>query len=125
MFEQTGHAEELGLKVQRARQAVEQIRGVGTVDGVRVVVDSDGRLLSVSLREGESILAAYNAALADMKPRIDQALQELRADPSIEAVSTFTDANAPRTTANPAERELPYDEDDDYYERRNRQGWLE
>ncbi|MFI5776882.1 hypothetical protein [Nocardia sp. NPDC051570] len=124
MFQQGNDFEELGLKVQRAQQRLEQIRGTGTVNGIRVVVDADNRLLSVSMQEEESVLAAYNAAVADKQELVEEAVRELRADPRFEAMSTFAEANSTRAQADRVQR--GYDEDDDlYYEERNRRGWLE
>jgi hypothetical protein len=126
MFPQTNNFEELGLKVQRAQHQLEQIQGVGTVNGIRVVVDAENRLLSVTLPDEDSILTAYNAALADKQPKIDEAMRELRADPRFEAISTFTNANAARAQAERIQNEREYeDDDDDYYEQRNRHGWFE
>ncbi|WP_024800131.1 YbaB/EbfC family nucleoid-associated protein [Nocardia sp. BMG51109] len=126
MFPQRNDFDELGLKVQRAQQRLEQVRGVGTVNGIRVVVDAENRLLSVTLPEEDSIVAAYNAALADKQPQVDEAVQDLRSDPRFEAISTFADANAVRDEAEQAKRQRTYEEDDDdYYEQRNRRGWFE
>ncbi|MEU6563342.1 hypothetical protein [Nocardia nova] len=118
--------DELGLKVQRAQRAVEQIRGTGTVNGIRVVVDASGQLISVTGPEGNTILAAYQAAIEDMRPQLDEATHELRNDSRFEAVSTFTEANSTVQEADSFEQELSDDEDDDdYYARRNQQGWFE
>jgi hypothetical protein len=116
--------EELGRKVQRAEQALEQIQGVGIVNRIRVVVDARGRLLSVTVDEEDIILAAYRAAVADIQPRIDEALSELRADSRLDAVSTFADANSAWQNAERLQHVQEY-EDDDYYEQRNRHGWFE
>ncbi|WP_216893619.1 YbaB/EbfC family nucleoid-associated protein [Nocardia alni] len=118
--------EELGLKVQRVHQGLEQVRGIGTVNGLRVVVDAQGRLLSVTADEEDLILAAYQAALADKQPKVDEVMRELHADPRFEAVSTFTEANAARVEAERAVRHRRHEQDDDdYYEKRNRAGWFE
>jgi len=80
----------------------------------------------VTVAQEQNILAAYNAALADKQPQVDEAVRELVADPRFEAVSTFTEANAARADATRAERDRRYEEDDDaYYEQRNRNGWLQ
>jgi hypothetical protein len=89
-------SEELGSKVQRAGQALEQIRGDATVAGVRVVVDSENRLLSVSTDDEGRILAAYRAAVADKDIRAEVVLAELRDDPRIVAISSFAAANSHR-----------------------------
>ncbi|MEC3957118.1 hypothetical protein VMT65_29070 [Nocardia sp. CDC153] len=41
MFPPRNDSDELGLKVQRAQHALEQIRGVGVVQGIRVIVDAE------------------------------------------------------------------------------------
>ncbi|WP_225729907.1 MULTISPECIES: YbaB/EbfC family nucleoid-associated protein [unclassified Nocardia] len=95
----TDEFEEIGRKVQRMQSALERIRGVGTVAGVRVVVDADGRLVSVSIPEEEIVLAAYHAALQDMQPQVDEATREVRSDTRMQEMSTFVRANAARTAA--------------------------
>lgn len=126
MFQQPNEFDELGLKVQRAQQRLEQVEGVGVVDGIRVIVDAQNQLLSVTLADEDAVLAAYRAAVADKQPKVDEAMQELRSDARFEAVSTFADGNAALSEAHRMERQQRYqDEDDDYYEERNRRGWLE
>ncbi|MGW4244287.1 hypothetical protein [Nocardia sp. NPDC004722] len=109
----------LGLKVQRAQHALEQIRGVGVVNGIRVIVDAEDRLLSVTVGEEAAIMAAYQAAVEDKRPKVDEALRELRADTTFEAVSTYTNANSAQLEAERLERQRKLNEefDDDYYER--------
>ena len=125
MFPQRNDSEELGLKVQRAQHALAQARGIGTVKGIRVIVDSENRLVSVTVDEADIILAAYQAALADLAPKIEAAVGELRADPRLKAISTFTNANTARLEADRIQQQRDFDDDDLYYEERNRRGWLE
>ncbi|MEV0463614.1 hypothetical protein AB0I30_13810 [Nocardia tengchongensis] len=112
-------SDSLGLKVQRAQHALEQIRGVGVVNGIRVVVDAEDRLLSVTVGEESIIMAAYRAAVEDKRPKVDEALRELRNDTTYEAISTYTNANSARLEAERVENQRkPGEEfDDDYYER--------
>ncbi|MFD7841360.1 hypothetical protein ACFV4K_00270 [Nocardia sp. NPDC059764] len=119
MFPQRNDSDELGLKVQRAQYALEQIRGVGVVNGIRVIVDAEDRLLSVTVGEEAAIMAAYRAAVEDKRPKVDEALRELRSDSTFDAVSTYTNANSARMEAERVERQRKLDEesDDDYYER--------
>ncbi|QVI20904.1 hypothetical protein KHQ06_33295 [Nocardia tengchongensis] len=109
----------LSSKVQRAQHAVEQIRGVGVVNGIRVIVDAQGCLLSVTVDQEAAIMAAYRAAVEDKRPKVDEALRELRADSTFEAISTYTNANSARLEAERLELQRKLDEefDDDYYER--------
>ncbi|WP_225730150.1 MULTISPECIES: YbaB/EbfC family nucleoid-associated protein [unclassified Nocardia] len=95
----------LGLKVQRAQRALEQARGVGEVDGIRVVVDANNRLVEVSAPDADALIAAYRAALLDLGPRLDEAMAEVRADSRFSAISTFVEANTAR-------EEAEYDTDD-------------
>ncbi|MFI6999943.1 YbaB/EbfC family nucleoid-associated protein [Nocardia sp. NPDC050175] len=88
--------DELGLKVQRAQYELAQIRGVGKVDGVRVEVDADNRLVSISVPNAERILAAYEAAVLDKQPQVEEAMRELTEDPQVSSARIFADANAAR-----------------------------
>ncbi|MCU1647157.1 MAG: hypothetical protein JWN03_7432 [Nocardia sp.] len=119
MFPPRNDSDELGLKVQRAQHALEQIRGVGVAQGVRVIVDAEDRLLSVTVNEEAVIMAAYHAAVEDKRPKVDEALRELRADTTFEAISTYTNGNSAHLEAERVERQRKVDEefDDDYYER--------
>ncbi|MGV9675862.1 hypothetical protein ACWDSJ_11340 [Nocardia sp. NPDC003482] len=118
--------EELGRKVQRAHQALQQIRGTGVAQGIRVIIDAENRLLSVTVDDEPAILAAYRAALADKQPKVDEALRELRADARFDAVSTFTEANAARQRAENARRRRKREEAEDrFFENRNRNGWFD
>ncbi|KZM70451.1 YbaB/EbfC family nucleoid-associated protein [Nocardia terpenica] len=117
---------DLGAKVQRAHYALRQVRGVGVANGIRVVVDSENRLLSVTVDDEADILAAYRAALRDKEPKTDEAMRELRADPRFEAVSTFVDANAARQQAEQARRQREREEAEDrFFEERHRRGWFD
>lgn len=111
-------SDELGLKVQRAQHALEQIRGVGVVQGIRVVVDAEDRLISVTVPDEQIIMAAYRAAVEDKRPKVDEALRELRADTNFEAISTYTAANPARLESERVERQRKMDEEfDDYCDR--------
>jgi len=114
--------EELGSKVQRAQRALKQARGVGTANGIRVVVDAENRLLSVTAPDEEAILAAYNAAVDDVRPLIEDAMREVRSDPRVEAMSTFVEANSARLHTERT-RSASEDDDDTYYDDRFRRGW--
>ncbi|MCM6777595.1 YbaB/EbfC family nucleoid-associated protein [Nocardia sp. CDC159] len=91
--------DELGLKVQRAQYELEQIRGSGTVDGVTVEVDAENRLISVDVPGGETIVAAYRAALRDIEPKVAEATRELFADPQVQSARVFAEANSARLEA--------------------------
>lgn len=114
------------MKVRRAQSALEQARGVGTAGGVRVVVDAENRLLSVTVPDETAILAAYHAAVDDMRPKIEEAMREVRSDPRVGAMSAFVEANAARLEADRARRlEALVQDEDAYYEERYRRGWLD
>ncbi|MBF6063520.1 hypothetical protein IU500_18715 [Nocardia terpenica] len=117
---------DLGAKVQRAHYALRRVRGVGVANGIRVVVDSENRLLSVTVDDEADILDAYKAALRDKEPKTGEAMRELRADPRFEAVSTFVDANAARQQAEQARRQREREEAEDrFFEERHRRGWFD
>ncbi|MEV6562869.1 hypothetical protein AB0M22_44625 [Nocardia sp. NPDC051756] len=86
----------LGLKVRRAQAALEQVRGVGDVDGVQVIIDANNRLVQASIPGAPALLAAYQAALQDLQSQLDEAMREVHADPRFDAISTFAQANAAR-----------------------------
>ncbi|MHA7652256.1 hypothetical protein ACX9NE_14230 [Mycobacterium sp. ML4] len=95
-------------------------------DGIRVVVDAENRLLSVNAPDEDAIVVAYNAAVDDVRPKIEDAMREVRGDPRVEAMSTFVAANSARLQAERARRLREIEEDDDaYYEEQYRRGWLE
>ncbi|GAB2652414.1 hypothetical protein GCM10027169_16920 [Gordonia jinhuaensis] len=85
--------DELGLKVQRAQYEVDKIRGTATVGGITVEVDAKNRLVAVDHPDAESILAAYEAALRDKQPKVDEAMRDVLSDPHAQAVSTFLETN--------------------------------
>jgi hypothetical protein len=116
--------EELGRKVQRAQLALQQVRGIGTANGIRAVVDAENRLLSVTVTDEDAVLAAYNAAVADIQPKLDDAMREVRADPRVGSISTFVEANSARVEVERARRNGETEEEnDDYYQQRYRRGW--
>lgn len=116
--------EELGLKVRRAQSSLQQVRGVGTVDGIRVVVDAENRLLSVTAPDEDAILAAYRAAVDDLRPKVEEAMREVRSDPRVGAMSAFIEANSARLDGERARGMEAAEQDDDaYYEERYRRGW--
>ncbi|ATL65866.1 hypothetical protein [Nocardia terpenica] len=126
MFPQHNDIGDLGAKVQRAHYALRQVRGVGVANGIRVVVDSENRLLSVTVDDETDILAAYKAALRDKQPQTDDALRELRTDPRYEAVSTFVEANSARQEAERARRQQTLEEAEDrFFAERHRRGWFD
>lgn len=114
---------ELGMKVRRAQERLADIRGIGTSRKVRAVVDAENKLIDVYVPGLDSdttdaIIAAYRAALADQQPKVAEATSELMADPQFETVSAFVQesSNAPAST-------WTEEDDDRYFEERNRRGW--
>ncbi|MEV6071893.1 hypothetical protein AB0L82_35590 [Nocardia sp. NPDC052001] len=79
-----------------------------------MIVDAEDRLLSVTVDEEAVIMAAYRAAVEDKRPKVDEALRELRADSTFEAVSTYTNANSASVEARRLEQQRQLDEEDDY-----------
>ncbi|PXX68537.1 hypothetical protein DFR70_102219 [Nocardia tenerifensis] len=94
-----GDFEELGRKVQRAQYAMAQVRGIGVVRGVSVIVDAENRLLSIDVPNATAIIEAYQAALRDKEPKAAAAMRELNADARLRSVRTFTEANSARLEA--------------------------
>ncbi|WP_282783330.1 hypothetical protein [Nocardia sp. CC201C] len=114
--------DELGLKVQRAQYAMEQIRGVGIVDGVRVEVDAENRLLSINMRGAEFVLAAYKAAVEAKSAKVAEAMREVLEDPTVDATLKFAEANGSRLERDRLERQQaatrtadPFDEEAEWY----------
>ncbi|NLU83026.1 hypothetical protein [Rhodococcus sp. HNM0569] len=94
-----GNHEELGAKVRRAQLAVEQIRGVGTVDGVTVQVSADNTIISIdgpASVKPETVLEAYRIALRDKEPRVEAAMRDVLQDARVSQLSTFTDSRGRR-----------------------------
>ncbi|MFB8277949.1 hypothetical protein [Nocardia colli] len=107
MSMQHNNFDSLGLKVRRAQAALEHARGVGEVDGVRVVIDANNRLVQASIPGAQALLAAYQAALQDLQSHLDEAMREIHADPRFDAISTFVHANEARLEV---ERVQPVDD---------------
>lgn len=124
MIPQRNEFEELGLKVQRAQLTVQQARGVGVANGVEVVVDAENRLLSVTVAHEATIIEAYNAALADLRPKVDEAMREVRADARVTAMSTFIEANSARLEAQSAQTRAAAEDDEPFYAERHPRDWL-
>lgn len=88
--------EELGAKVQRAQEVLSQIRGFGEVGGVAIEVDADNVIQSVRLANtnatpaglASAIVDAYREALADAKPKVDDAVRPLRDDQRVSELAT-------------------------------------
>lgn len=116
MSEQYRDFEELGAKVQRAQHAMAQVRGMGVVRGVSVIVDAENRLLSVDVPNALAIIEAYEAALRDMRPQVAAAMRELNADARFRSVRTFTEANSARREA---DRRLRAEQGDLYADRQS------
>lgn len=91
--------DELGAKVRRAQQALEQITVIGVAGGVTVEVDAQGRLVAVSGPRGDAVVAAYRKALVDLEPLVEAAMREVVTDPQVESVSAFATANRAKTAA--------------------------
>lgn len=106
--------DELGPKVQRAQQQIGRIRGVATVDGVRVEVDAHNRLVSISVPNSAAVLAAYRAAVRDKQPQVDAAMRDVLDDPRAQAVSQFVEANKTPETGSSDRAAVA---DDRYFER--------
>lgn len=83
----------LGRKVQRAQYELDRIQGDGESGGIRVTVDADGRLVSVTGPDAPSILAAYRRALADLAPKVERITRDIAGDPLVSSVSQFVEAN--------------------------------
>lgn len=97
-----GRYEELGAKVRRAQSELEQVRGLGTVDGVTVEVGADNTITSITgprAVDPNAVLEAYRIALGDKQPRVDSAMREVLEDERISQISTFTDMHSGREPA--------------------------
>lgn len=121
MTPQHNNFDELGAKVQRAQQAISEIRGTAMVNHIRVTVDANNRLLSVTVKDEDSILRAYEAAVADKQAQYDQAMHEIDHDPQFRSISIFAEANAAREEAEQAAHQRHLAEEKDRYYRQ--QGW--
>ncbi len=59
-----------------------------------------------------------------MRPKIEEAMREVRSDPRVAVMSTFVEANSARLKDQGARHLSEIEQDDDaYYEERYRRGW--
>lgn len=89
------------------------------------MVDADNKLLDVYVPgldpdTTDRIISAYNAALEDKKPKVEEATREITTDPQFESVAAFVQANSGKL-----EQSWTEEDDDRYFEERNRRGWRE
>lgn len=121
-------SEELGIKVRRAQQQLEGVRGVGRSGDVIVEVDAENRIKSLNVPGAQDIIRAYLLAVQDKQARVDVALADYLADPTIDAVSMFINANRTRATTPPAQQdELDWEEEtrqqQEHIRRSFQRGW--
>ncbi|MGW5441485.1 hypothetical protein [Nocardia asteroides] len=121
----SGRGDELGMKVRRAQEQLAEVRGVGNSGRIRIVVDADNKLLDVYVPgldpdTTDRIISAYIAALEDKKPKVEEAIREITTDPQFESVAAFVQANSGKL-----EQSWTEEDDDRYFEERNRRGWRE
>ncbi|WP_434159237.1 hypothetical protein C5142_16610 [Rhodococcus sp. BGS-1C] len=108
--------DELGAKVQRAQSVVREIRGVGRVGGIAVEIDAENRLVALHHPDADIIVAAYQAALLDKQPQLDEAMRDVLSDPDAQAVTSFVDTYAARAQAEPAHPAQTLEDDDMYFQ---------
>lgn len=99
--------EELGAKVRRLQNAVTEVNGHATIDGITIRTDANGRLTGIEIDPrahaagpqavAESIMRAYTAVSEDTRARTRAILAELRDDPAVARIAdaTVTDPSTP------------------------------
>lgn len=105
--------DELGIKVQRAQVVVSGIRGVGRAGGIVVEVDAENRLVALHHPDAHIILAAYQAALQDKQPQVDEVMSNVLSDPDAQAITSFVQGSSAVMPAFPAP---PVEDDDTYFQ---------
>lgn len=118
--------DELGAKVRRSQDAIEQIRGAAVGDGIRIEVDAGGKLVDIELSPGamrstsgklaESIRMVYSNAVTDVQPKVDDALREVSDDPMAARLEQWVREHreAPAVVSRP----MPVEDERSYMERR-------
>lgn len=94
--------EELGAKVRRLQQAVDDVHGHTYLDGVSVRTDANGRLNELRLGPdacglgpealAETIMRAYRQTADDVLQRSTAIMAELRDDPIVARIADATDS---------------------------------
>ena len=118
--------EELGAKARHSQLIIEQLRGSATGDGVSIEVDATNRLTAVELapetmrmtpgKLAESILELYDAAIADVQPRLEGVLGEITNDQRVVRLEKWLDDVPAEKDSEP--RATPREDGRSYIERR-------
>ncbi|WP_336082357.1 YbaB/EbfC family nucleoid-associated protein [Nocardia sp. SSK8] len=104
--------EELGAKVRRLQQAVADVHGETSVDGVTVRTDANGRLSELHIGHSayargpqelaELIVRVYRDTAAEVAARTSAIMAELRDDPAVARIADATVIETAPTPARPA-----------------------
>ncbi|MGF7120343.1 MULTISPECIES: YbaB/EbfC family nucleoid-associated protein [unclassified Rhodococcus (in: high G+C Gram-positive bacteria)] len=104
--------EEFGAKVRRAQDVVERLRGRAGRDGVTIEVDAGNRLTAIELapetmhlgadRLAELIRSTFAGAVADLQPRMRQALAEVTDDPQVAGLNRWIRSQGPEAAPRPS-----------------------
>ena len=96
--------EELGAKVRRLQQAVDEVHGHTYLDGVSVRTDANGRLTELVCGHeawgrgpevlAETIMRAYRQTADDVLRRSTSIMAELRDDPIVARIVDATDSRS-------------------------------
>lgn len=120
----TGGHESLGAKARRVQAVLEQLRGQGAVDGVRVEVDATNRLTDIQIGPtapadrqhlADTIRRAYRAAVDDIAPRRTALQRELADDPRVRGLEQ---SMSQQPDATPRSRQRPEPDDESWFDGR-------
>ncbi|APA95355.1 hypothetical protein [Nocardia seriolae] len=107
-----GRFEEVARKARRVQDAVAEVRGRAALNGVRIEVEADGRIVGLELPDAalaQVISRAHELALARARERAAELRAELTADPMVAGVLRRLTRALPDLANSPGPQAFPPD----------------